>query len=146
MFRGIHVRSLWETGFRAVMWMCLAVFGSACVAVTPPSPASAQSQMQQRPRSVVALMCDGERRLCQGIVQALAETASGSVYRINPSPVPPRAFVLNLVIDSSGAARLWWADGAGAAVLQNEHSTAEFSRLIVDAAGPGLSRSLQKLP
>lgn len=95
----------------------------------------------QRAYPVVALTCDADLRLCQALVQALAEKAPSYLYRINPNPRPSEAFDLRLVLGASGAARLVWPGGAGEPISRNGQAEAEFARHIV-ASSPALADAL----
>lgn len=97
----------------------------------------------QRQYPVVALSCDADLRLCQALVQALSEMTPTHLYRINPKPIPPRAFDLRLEITTTGAARLRWQDGLGEIVPGVGHNTAEFAQHIVQASR-ALVKALKK--
>lgn len=116
--------------------MAVALF---CAGLVVTSDSAAQSG--QRPLPVVAVSCGSDLRLCQALVQSLAEKAPSYLYRINPTPRPSAAFDLRLELGTSGDARLVWPGGAGETISRNGQAETEFARHIVEAS-PALADAL----
>lgn len=126
--------ALGPLGF-AVRAVCL-LLAVGCVAMTP-------AAANQRQYPIVALTCGDDLRLCRALVQSLSDLAPRYLYRINPKPVPPRAFDLRLNVTRVGAVQLRWPGGGGEPVLRAGQSTSEFARHIVKAS-PGLVKDISK--
>ncbi|MEO0370036.1 MAG: hypothetical protein AAF231_01135 [Pseudomonadota bacterium] len=122
------------SGTSSVLLAMLLAMG---VIVTGSNSASAK----QKPRPVVALICDADLNLCRAVVQALADMAPGQIYRINPEPIPDQALQLHLHADSE-IGRLTWGKSDGVRIVRTEQNNDVFARQIIARAGSDLQLAL----